>query len=669
MTSSRWIAPFLLLLVLGTSLSAQAIRDSKGREFWVAFPPNDHSPVNREPVLAVFLSADDDASVTIDARRHTGEVNVLNRTVPAGTVVKVEFEMTDYELRGSRYPNGSTGDCERAHPASVNIRSDKDLTVYAVSRDLNTSDAWLVLPVESLGFDHRVMSYASDARVDSIGGVPRMSDAYPSQFVVIATADSTVIDIDLSISRTSRGPGRTRSTTLNRGEVYLVQAAITYTGQNDDLTGSRIRSNKPVAVLSSHFRAQVPVISDDASRDLLVEQVPSVDTWGKRFAVPPLQPPADLLKDGQNDVSVMRILAHEDSTLISINGWPLWRINAGTTWDLPLSTGRTIESSKPILVAIIDRSANRRVMQFNRSGDPSLILIPPIEQYLPNYRVVSIEPRTTGTPFYTVHYLTLIAPMTASGTLRVDGLVADPLTEIVDTTDFGYGYVHVRVNAGTHEIVGDSLFGVIAYGYGPAESYGYTGGMAFERLYRPWVRLRVLDTLAAPGDSVAFTVVVDSIGERLSFDALAPKRLAAMVSYDRTVFVPRDAQPPSSEMRGTISFTATFDTLNVGDTVAVIPGRAVLGMVETDSIHVLPPQWFNDLGQGLDIEHEEIPGALWVSELCRAGNRVRLFDPLSSVPITRIFDVTGRESAELQPGLNIVVQRQGAQVQVFKVWK
>jgi len=669
MITTRWIAPFLILLVMTTSLSAQAIRDSKGREFWVAFPPNDHSPVNREPVLAVFLSADEAASVTIEARRHTGEVNVLNRTVPARSVVKVEFEMNDYELRGSRYPNGSTGDCERAHPASINIRSDKDLTVYAVSRDLNTSDAWLVLPKESLGFDHRVMSYASDARVDSIAGVPLMSDAYPSQFVVVATEDSTVIDVDLSISRTSTGPGRTRSARLDRGEVYLVQAAITFTGQNDDLTGSRIRSNKPVAVLSSHFRAQVPVIRDEASRDILVEQVPSVDTWGKRFAVPPMEPPSDMVKDGQNDVSVMRILAHEDSTMISINGWPLWRINAGTTWDLPLSTGRTIESSKPILVAILDRSTNRRVTQFNRSGDPSLILIPPIEQYLPDYRVVSIEPRSTGNPFYTVHYLTLIAPMAASGTLEVDGMVAGPLTEIVDTTDFGYGYVHVPVSAGVHEVTGDSLFGVIAYGYGPAESYGYTGGMAFERLYRPWVRLRVLDTLGAPGDSVALTVVVDSIGERLSFDALAPKRLSASLTYDRTVFVPRDAQPPSTDLRGSVSFDVSFDTLNIGDTVAVIPGRAVLGMVETDSIHVLPPQWYNDLGQALDIEHEEIPGALWVSELCRAGNRVRLFDPLSAVSVTRIYDVMGRERTDLQPGLNVVVTRQGAQVRVQKVWR
>lgn len=662
------ISLLLLLLVAGSAVSAQAIRDSKGRNFWVAFPPNDHPPAGGEPMLAVFLSSDEPASVTIEARRRTGETDFLNRPLPARTVVKVEFDMDDYELRGAQYPNGPTGDGERVMPTSINIRSDKDITVYAVSRDRNTSDAWLVLPTESLGFDHRVMSYASDARADTVFGVPVMNAAFPSQFLVVATEDSTDINIDLSISRSSTGLGRQRSASLNRGDSYLVQAAVTIAGQNDDLTGSRIRSNKPVAVISSHFRAQVPVLSDDASRDMLVEQVPSVDTWGKKFAVPPLEPPTDAVQSSQTDVTVLRILAHEDSTMISINGWPEWRINGGTTWDLPLSRGRTIESNKPILVAIIDRSANRRIGGTNRTGDPSLTLIPPIEQYLPEYRVVSIEPNP-GNPFYQAHYLTLIAPMEADGSLAVDGIQTDTLTEIVDTTDFGYGYVHVPVTAGQHEVTGDSLFGIIAYGYGPAESYGYTGGMAFERLYRPWVVLRVLDTMAAPGDSVAFTVVVDSIGEQLSFNALAPKRLTGEIEYDRTVFVPRDARPPSQELRGTIPFTADFDTLNIGDTVAVIHGRTVLGRIEQDSIHVLPPQWFNDLGQGLDIVHEERPGAFLVSELCRTSNGTRLFDPLSTAPVTRIYDATGRERPSLQSGLNIVVTRQGAQVSVQKVWR
>ena len=141
------------------------------------------------------------------------------------------------------------------------------------------------------------------------------------------------------------------------------------------------------------------------------------------------------------------------------------------------------------------------------------------------------------------------------------------------------------------------------------------------------------------------------------------------IEYDRTVFVPRDAQPPSRELRGTIPFTADFDTLNIGDTVAVIHGRAVMGRIEQDFIHVLPPQWFNDLGQGLDIVHEGRPGAFLVSELCRTGNGTRLFDPLSTAPVTRIYDAMGRERTSLQSGLNIVVTRQGAQVNVQKVWR
>ena len=125
----HWKAPCLIALMIlaSAAAAAQNIRDSKGRDFWVAFPPNDH-PGQSNPTLAVFLSADEATSVTIEATRHTGEKNFINRPLQAGTVVKVEFDMRDYELRGARYPSGSTGDCETAHPASVNITSDKDIT-------------------------------------------------------------------------------------------------------------------------------------------------------------------------------------------------------------------------------------------------------------------------------------------------------------------------------------------------------------------------------------------------------------------------------------------------------------------------------------------------------------------------------------------------------------
>jgi len=55
----------------------------------------------------------------------------------------------------------------------------------------------------------------------------------------------------------------------------------------DDLTGTKVYTadGKPFSFFSGNIRTRYPV--DQASRDHLVEQLPSVDVWGKSFSVVP----------------------------------------------------------------------------------------------------------------------------------------------------------------------------------------------------------------------------------------------------------------------------------------------------------------------------------------------------------------------------------------------
>ena len=46
----------------------------------------------------------------------------------------------------------------------------------------------------------------------------------------------------------------------------------------------------------------------------------------------------------------------------------------------------------------------------------------------------------------------------------------------------GYSYAQLNVAPGAHRIVADSAFGIYAYGFGAAISYGYPGGMLFRTL-------------------------------------------------------------------------------------------------------------------------------------------------------------------------------------------
>ena len=647
-----------ILMVCSGTVTSQIKSDSRGMDFWVAFPPTEHT-LTSNGQLAVFVSTDSATNVTVIARDRDGVETTTNRTLAAGTIGQFEFDVADFELRGTdfRLFGNVTRDCEKAMPASVHVLTDQDVAVYALVRDSKTSDAWLVLPTDALGLDHRILTYPSDRTAFG-------DTRYPSQFVLIATEDDTEVDISLQPGRSSVRDGASRSIVLDRGESYLLQAEVTITGPTDDMSGSLVRSTKPIAVLSSHYRAQVPDLGSQASRDILVEQVSSVDTWGKRFVVPPLQRPADFDQQGQNDVVVVRILAHSDDTEVSVNGWPNFPVPKGTIWELPLTDeGRSIESTEPVLVAIVDRSANRRGS--DRTGDPSLIIVPPVEQYLSEYLVLLNEPRSVTNPLFTEHFLTLTAPMDYVGAILVDGAPIPPLTEVGAT---GYGYATLPyTESGIHDIQADTGVGIIAYGYGPAESYGYTGGMAFEKLYQPTVRLRVLDTMAAPGENVSLVVVVDSLAEGESFNALGIRRLEYELSYDRSVFVPTEPQGSTLDIRGSIRVEHAFDTLGLGDTVGVVEGTAVLGMIEYDTVVASDPHWITETGDSLDIETYTEDGSLWISELCREGGRLRLFDPTagSMQPVEiRVYDLMGRERTEVGPGWNVIVRLQGRSVQV-----
>lgn len=431
---AKWCAVWLIALcACGVVIHAQQLegRDTKGRDFWLAFPPNDHPSNVNEAALNVYLSSDVSTQATVWARTRNGQIDERTFTLDAGNVVKVDFLPSLLELRTASYPTGSTGDAEIASLASVHVTSANEITVYASIREEKTSDAWVVLPTDALGTEYRILSYPSDARADTVF-IPLLTTAYPSQFVVVATEDSTDITIELSTAGSRVDPNRSsRQVLLQRGESYLVQANVTVTSQNDDLTGSLIRSTKPIVVLSSHRRAQVPILNDNASRDMLVEQVPSVDTWGKSFVVPPLQPPADAPTAGTVSAARLRILAHTDTTQVTITPGPSVVLAAGEVVDLPLTEAVTVTGSAPILVGIVDRTANDGAAGLNLSGDPSLIIVPPQEQHLTSYRIISIEPRSVADPQYREHVITVSAPIGA--TITIDGQAIPPLRPLPST--------------------------------------------------------------------------------------------------------------------------------------------------------------------------------------------------------------------------------------------
>lgn len=648
----------LLLIVAASSYtSAQGLRDSKGTDFWLAFPPNDHA-TSRNPGLYIYLTAERPTKATITGLRRNGSTFRTDVNLPnANEMILVDLPYQDFELRSHDYMTDQRGDDERVTPFSFHIVSDDEITVYAASREFVTTDAWLILPTDVLGTDHRIMSYPSLVTVvDTPFG--QVLSAFPSQFVVVATQDSTDITIDAAPGRTSTGQGGRRTARLNKGETYLVQAWASMNDLTDDLTGSQVRSTRPIVVISGHMRARAPLASTNTSRDILIEQVLPVDTWGKDCIIVPPRPPADAVYTNPNDAPLYRILAGDDGTMVSINGLLPIRIDAGRWIEGQLRQPIVVSATEPVLCAIIDRSSSDGSVLNSRNGDPFLLIVPPTEQYLSGYTVVNIEPQPGFNPVYNEHTLTVVCANGSTASLRVDGI--SPNVNYIPIPGTRHSYAHIPVDNGSHTVVCDSAFGISIYGYGPAESYGYTGGMAFERLYKPYYVLKVNDIAGAPGDASAIAVTFEGVSDTAVYSAFHPKRLSFRLHWNDALFVP-EAGTSTRITASTFERTYSIDIdslsgINVGDTLVRIPGRIVMGPVESDSSLLLEPTWYDDQNLSIAIRTVVDQGSITVDSLCRDG-KVRLFDPsvTGSIRMEHVAGGNGHAAVMLRADRNVSV--------------
>lgn len=491
------------LVILGCALCIDVLAqlpDSRGREFWLAFLPNFHnnrrSPVEAERYadsLYIAILAEEPTRGFIEWWDVEGQhwVEPFRITDPQLPYVFARswwgLELMGYNDSGQLLLSGSTegGQGERPLRQSVHIvvEDGSEITVYAFQQAVYTSDAFLVLPVDVVGMEYLVMSYPSDGRLEPGGALASAST--PSQFAIVAVEDQTEVTIVPSAPTYWNGM-REQQVVLNRGEVYLVQARITPDNLRPDLTGTEIRATKPVAVFAGHQRAVVPVgESGLTSRDCLIEQLPPVSTWGNTALVAPFpRPSGGIAPQGTHRV---RIVAARANTILSINGQPVAVLGRGQVYDAALETPLFVEATGPILVAAVHKTSNAG--QVSNIGDPFMMLIPPVQQFLSHYRFLTVQKYTVSSgfaePVYREQYATAVLPLEAELWLDrrpIPQALYQPLG------GSGYAFVWLPVTDGVHDIEArfpggrPAPLGLYVYGYGPADSYGYIGGCNFRLL-------------------------------------------------------------------------------------------------------------------------------------------------------------------------------------------
>lgn len=378
-----------------------------------------------------------------------------------------------------------------------------------------SNDASLLLPAHILGTSYVALTPDHS----TWAGTPS-----PGVYSIVASQDGTTVHV-ASTAITKAGTGVVAMAvdggydfTLNSYDVLQVASAnggtnaecTTLSGSNqlcrtnNDPTGSIITTNKPVAVFASSSCYQAPY--NWTACDHVEEMLFPFDTWGKNFvAVPsnPLRLKDNTIPSANQKPDQFKIVAGVTTTLtlnpanagtqIAGSACTSGTLAAGTC---TLGPGRhieftatqafTISANNPIAVAQFFPGEGPSVTATSlppngpQQGDPSMVLLPPIEQWRARYTVLA----STGLKD---NYLGLAIDGSKVADVKVDGVSVTGFTAIGTST---FKWKNVWVGTGTHTIevaaqAGQTVVpgaGVTVYGYDSYVSYGYTGGLDLQTI-------------------------------------------------------------------------------------------------------------------------------------------------------------------------------------------
>lgn len=288
-------------------------------------------------------------------------------------------------------------------------------------------------------------------------------NSYPSQFAVAAIEDNTTISITfkmkrnlpLNIEGNTYYNGGVFNISLNRFETYQIEHMT-------DLTGTFIESSVPIAAFSGNDCNR---LDNKGGCDHLVEQLPPIVSVDKTYIVPP---------NSDDRGTLIRITAIENANITyrigSVNQTrPLLKFDY---FDFKILSNQScfIESETPILVTAFGLNPSPSPSL----GDPSMTIVPGLNQYLDYYKIVV----PSG---YTHNYVSIMITNSSKDSFRINGTMIKTrdivFEENVSTGNVTYNVKSIRVAEGelTASTVDGERFGLMFAGVTDYEAYGFSG--------------------------------------------------------------------------------------------------------------------------------------------------------------------------------------------------
>jgi IgGFc binding protein len=479
---------------------------------------------NPQPDLSalVRIELDDSAPGEPNAPSQLAEATVS----PFNLVV---FPLPAREVDGSPPGQYNTGTNTALTRHAYRVTSTVPVVAYQFNPlenvDVFSNDASLLKPVEAL---RGSVGTLEDAYV--VLGWPQtiastddpntnFGSGTPLDFRAFLTIVGTRADTRVRVTTAARVLGGGPVMTLQAGataEFSLAAFDVLNLETDDfgsDFSSSIIAADGPIAVFSGSEASDAPRFDRISERrccaDHLEEQLDPIRSAGKRF-IAPLSfnrhlalSNAGARLEPQLEPEVFRLMAvlQGGATVrTSLSGeLAEFRLDARGSWREIVSTEDFwIESDSAVMLGNVTASQSAAGIPGNLpGGDPSLIIIPPIEQYRADY--VFLTPDR-----YSFDFLRIMAPRTAH--VRLDAASVENLpschlergTSLDQPLPVASGYVvyHCQLSFpvidpaldadaalqpgeqsdGVHEVRSDQPIGVIVDGFDRNVSYGYAAG-------------------------------------------------------------------------------------------------------------------------------------------------------------------------------------------------
>lgn len=447
---------------------------NKGKDFYLCFPshvPNSTAATSL-PVLSIYITSDQASSgtITMGNGAFSGTFNLT-----AGNNFFQEVQITSAV---AQILNAQSNSINRK---SIRVQTNSGqpaVVVYAQQWAGARSAATLILPTNVLGKKYYALSQSQALPSSTTGGY-----ISKSHFQIIAIKDNTVVQITPKFNGVAQAP--VVITLPLAGDTYQYEPPTSAT----DITGSYIESLAsgtggclPIAVFSGTSGISLGAAgcgSTPSSSDPLFQQLYPTTSWGKNFGfVPFVNYPTG---------NSYRIIAVENNTNVFFNGVLMATLNAGDLYPNTyvsnppvLTTPTNITADKPISVAqYMQSNACSGSGAAGNLGDPDMVVLNPIEQNISDISVFS-----SGNQAISDKFVNVLIKTNATASFKING--ASPTVAWQPFTSLpGYSYLKGQpfATAGSFNLVADSGFNAIAYGYGPNESYAYSAGTNVKDLY------------------------------------------------------------------------------------------------------------------------------------------------------------------------------------------